>query len=83
MAKKHKTYKTLKALIAAYKAGEIKNGDGSVPYLMIDNDTTDAYVDMFYDENGDVEDSVSVFDMHTADLLEEALELLGIPTEDV
>jgi len=83
MAKKHKTYKTLKALIAAYKAGEIKNANGTVPDLMIDNDTTDAYVDMFYDENGDVEDSVSVFDMHTADLLEEALELLGIPTEDV
>jgi len=83
MAKKHKTYKTLKALIAAYKAGEIKNANGTVPDLMIDNDITDVCVDTVYDEYGDVEDSVNVFVMHPADLLEDALKLLGIPYEDV
>lgn len=58
---------TLEELIAAYKSGAIQ----PQYTLLIDNDAT--YV---YDEDG-----VSKFEMHPAELLEQALTLLGIPWE--
>ena len=36
---KPKTYKTLAELRHAYAFGEIKNADGTVPPLMLDNET--------------------------------------------
>jgi hypothetical protein len=50
------------------------------PTLMLDNDTTDAYDD---DLVNDGEDSEKVFEMHPDQVLEEALDLLGIPHEHV
>lgn len=43
---------------------------------MIDNDDASMY-------DGDDEDGEIVFEMHPADLLEQALDLLGIPHEHV
>lgn len=65
-------YDTLGQLRGAIELGHLK---GAV--LMIDNDVTSMYV-------GD-EDSAGecVFEMHPADLLEQALNLLGIPHEHV
>jgi hypothetical protein len=50
------------------------------PTLMIDNDDTAAHDD---DLLNDGEDSVRVFEMHPVQLLEEALDLLGIPHDQV
>jgi hypothetical protein len=66
-------YPTLKSLQEAFKAGEIpadpEYGD---PALMLDNDTAGVYV-------GDEK----VFEMHPELILEEALDLLGIPHDHV
>lgn len=62
----HYRIKYLSDLQAAY-------ADGQIPAdarLVIDNDSTSVWVD---DE--------PVFEMHPAELLEEALALLGIPNE--
>jgi hypothetical protein len=61
-------YDTLKQFHDAVKAGQ---ESGAV--LWIDNDTTDAIN----------EDEEELFSMHPADLLEQALDLLGIPHEHV
>jgi hypothetical protein len=50
------------------------------PTLMIDNDDTSAYDD---DLINDGEDSEIVFEMHPDQLLEAALDLLGIPHDHV
>lgn len=60
---------TLEELIAAYKSGELTE----VAALVIDNDHTAVYDD----------DANTLFEMHPADLLEQALTLLGIPWEHV
>lgn len=52
-------------------ADAIKAGEVTGP-LMIDNDVTGLY-----------QDDVKVFEMHPDDLLEQALDLLGIPHEHV
>jgi len=64
-------YDTLKQLRDAIAAGEVTN-----PVLMIDNDSTSVF-------DGDDEDAECVFDMHPDDLLEQALDQLGIPHEHV
>ena len=61
-------YKTLKELKEALDNGEIEIDPGSGDGLTIESDITYFYVD---DE--------CVFRMHPSDLLEEALDLLGIP----
>lgn len=60
-------YDTLNQLHTAFQSGEL---DGCA--VAIDNDTTGMYVD-----------DVKVFEMHNADLLEQALDLLTIPHESV
>lgn len=64
-------YKTLGELRDAYARGDV-----TVP-LMIDNDTTGV---MNPDE-GDQE--WQLFEMHPAELIEQALDLLAIPHEEV
>ena len=68
-------YKTLGELAAAYKSGELDKNDP----LWLDNDTASVYVS---DANGE---SVTppVFTMHPGIILEQALDLLGIPHEGV
>ena len=61
-------YDTVGQLREAYQRGEISDP------LMIDNDST-----FVYQESGDSD----VFEMHPHDLLEQALDLLGIPHEHV
>lgn len=68
-------YKTLQKLREALHAGEVN----PALILVIDNDSCAAYVPGV---NGDEDDSVKVFDMHPAQLLEEALDLLDIPHEN-
>jgi hypothetical protein len=46
------------------------------PTLMIDNDDTHVY-------DPEEEDGPPIFEMHPAELLEQALDLLGIPHEGV
>lgn len=61
-------YNTLSELKAAYESGEISEEDS----LTIDNDSTTVYVSD--------DDYIKVFDGGCpAELLEEALSLLGIP----
>lgn len=61
-------YNTLKKLLEAVKGGEIND-----VLLWLDNDTTYVYVN----------DDEKVFNMHPDELLWQALDLLGIPTEHV
>jgi hypothetical protein len=65
--------KELAELAASYKSGKV-----TAP-LMLDNDSTTVYEDR---GEGCV-DYVKVFDMDPHDLLEAALDLLGIPHEHV
>ena len=73
-------YSTVATLAAAYKAGEIKNGDGSVPPLCLDNDNYHVYV-YASDEDEDPECVFRGDEPPDCDLLSEALTLLGIPHE--
>ena len=66
-------YTTLEQLKAAYDRGDI---DAPV---FIDNDSTTVYQE--YDESAP--DSECVFEMHSGTLLEQALQLLGIPWDSV
>lgn len=68
-------YKTLNELKDAYASGAVP----SDATIVIDNDTTNLYV--HYAD--DVDDSECVFEMHPGTLLEEALDLLGVPWEGV
>jgi len=61
-------YTTLKELKEALDEGEIKLDPERGEYLTLESDITYLYVD---DE--------CVFRMHPSDLIEEALDLLGIP----
>jgi len=61
-------YKTLKELKDALDKGEIKTDPERGDYLSLENEITCFFVD---DE--------CVFRMHPSDLIEEALDLLGIP----
>jgi hypothetical protein len=69
-------YKTLAELKAAYDRGDVKAS------LTLDNDQTSIYD---YTGDGDPETDEDpnawqkVFDMHPDDLLQQALDLLGIP----
>lgn len=63
-------YRSLEELSTAYKKGELSEDVGDI--LRIDNDTCFVYCN---DEK--------VFEADPEELLEEALELLGIPTEHV
>ena len=65
-------YKTLKALKQALDQGEIQLDPESGDCLILDSDSTYFYID-----------DKCVFKMHQSDLLEEALDLLGIPWETV
>lgn len=62
-------YETLAELRDAYSAGEVTGP------LMIDNDSAGVYR-----EDGP-DNWVSVFEMHPAELLLQALDLLGVPHE--
>lgn len=64
-------YKTLKQLKKAIDSGEIQLNAGEGDGLIVEGDSTYFYLD----------DEV-VFRMHPSDLLEEALNLLGIPWEN-
>lgn len=61
-------YTTLKELKEALDKGEIKLDPGRGDYLTLESDIAYLYVD---DE--------CVFRIHPSDLIEEALDLLGIP----
>ena len=61
-------YKTLKELKEALDNGEIELDPERGDYLTVESDSTYFYLD---DE--------CVFRMHPTDLIEEALDLLGIP----
>ena len=63
-------YKTLNELKEALDKGEIQLNPEGGDCLMVESDSTCFYID---DE--------CVFRMHPSDLLEEALDLLGIPWE--
>jgi len=70
-----KSYTTLKELKDALDSKELVLG--KLDKLIIDNDSTDLYTQ---DPNSDDEDdTIEVFSLHPQNLLEEALELLGIP----
>lgn len=64
---------TLAQLAEGYKSGAY-----TAP-LMIDNDQVTVY----QESAPSAEDHEKVFEMHPADLLEQALDLLGIPHEHV
>jgi hypothetical protein len=66
------TYGNLEELVDAYKAGELTSDD----VLFLDNDTADVYV-------GEDDDARRVFTLHPAIILEQALDLLGVPHEGV
>lgn len=82
-------FDTLGQLRDAYATGLIPN---TVP-LIIDNDGTYVYYraggddsngdDIYTEDDPDYDDSEKVFEMHPADLLLQALDLLGIPHEGV
>lgn len=61
---------TLQELVAAYQAGAVTGP------LMLDNDSTNVY-------QGDDDEVFEVFEMHPAELIEQALTMLGIPWEHV
>ena len=69
-------YQTLQELRKAYKSGELDKKNSP---LVIDNDSVTVYEDDDGDEEGD---SVCVYRSHPATLLEDALNLLGIPWEN-
>lgn len=72
-------YKTLKELQEAIQSGEV---DMSKCYpLCIDNDSTHIYTKTI-DEDGDEDIGICLFSLHPADLMGEALDLLGIPWEE-
>ena len=78
-----KTYTTLAELAAAYKAGEIKCFDGTVPPLILDNDCSTVHV---YVDSDDDDEWEPVFRSDyppdaPGGILEQALDLLGIPHE--
>jgi hypothetical protein len=62
-------YTTLKELKDAKDSGELKLANNKI---VIDNDQVFLYVD-----------DIKVFDMHPADLLEQALDYLELPHEPV
>ncbi|RLB28208.1 MAG: hypothetical protein DRG87_09820 [Deltaproteobacteria bacterium] len=64
-------YKSLKELKEALDKGEIQANPANGDCLIVDSDSIYFYLD---DE--------CVFRMHPSDLLEEALDLLGIPWEN-
>ena len=64
-------YDTLGQLRGAIELGHVKD-----VVLWIDNDHTYAMA-------GDGDDAEEIFEMHPADLIEQALDLLGIPHEHV
>jgi hypothetical protein len=68
--KKEMKYKSLKRLKEALDQGEIQLDPEGGDYLMVDSDSTYLYLD---DE--------CIFRMHPSDLLEKALDLLGMPWE--
>jgi hypothetical protein len=59
---------TLAELVEAYKSGKFTDDD----ILWLDNDTTDLY-----------SEAGQVFSMHPSELLEQALDLLGVRYEHV
>jgi hypothetical protein len=61
---------TLAELVEAYKSGKLTDDD----ILWLDNDTTGLYTG---DEDAG-EPVVKVFEMHPYELLEQALDLLGV-----
>jgi len=68
-------YKTLAELKAAYDSGELSKDNP----VTLDNDSTSVYTE------GDEENDIGgecVFSEHPADLMEQALDLLGIPWEN-
>jgi len=67
------SYETLRDLQAAYKSGAITDP------LMLDNDSASVYVQT----GSDMENYEGVFEMHPDDVMEQALDLLGIPHEHV
>lgn len=68
-------YKTLAELVDAYKTGRIARHDP----LWLDNDRASVYVS---DADGEAT-GPPVFTMHPGQILEEALNLLGVPHEGV
>jgi hypothetical protein len=85
---KQKVYKTLAKLKAAIDSGELKLEPGEA--LTIDNDSVCLYIrdrnskrarpiNADYDDDDD--NQVKVFDNDPVRLLEQALDLLGIPHE--
>jgi len=84
-----KTYKTVAELAAGYKAGEIKNVDGTVPPLVLDNDNAHVFVGTKMETDGEYVDFIEGDYVFNEDqppdapggLLEQALDLLGIPNE--
>jgi hypothetical protein len=67
-------YDTLRQLQEAYQRGELSEEEP----LWLDNDSTDAFA-----PNPGPDPSKCLFSMHPADVLEQALDLLGIPHEHV
>lgn len=74
MSEEMKTYKTLKELKAALDSGELKL---TAERLVLDSDVCFLYVNSSEDDDG-----VCVFRAHPANLLEAALDLMGIPWEN-
>jgi hypothetical protein len=72
------TYSTVEELQAAYKTGAIP-ADAA---LVLDNDTASVYVPTG-PEDDPYADSERVFEMHPEIILEQALDLLGIPRDHV
>lgn len=70
-------YKTLKDLKVALDSGELKL-KAPRDRLVIDNDVCFLYLHSEEDED----DATCVFRLHPADLLEQALELMGIPWDN-
>lgn len=84
MSKKEKLpYSTLAELKTAIDSGALKLDADCGNCLTIDNDSTYIYLAEF-DENGDEIQGKTkkVFDLHPADLMEQALTLLGIPWQN-
>lgn len=69
-------YKTLKELKAALDSGDLELKQ-SYDRLIIDNDNCSLYL-----HSADVEDATCIFSVHPADLLEQALDLMGIPWDN-
>jgi len=63
-------YDTLKQLKDAFDSGALTTDEDGPVALVLDNDATGVYVGEEH-----------VFEMHPADVLDQALSLLGIPHE--